>query len=208
MNHAVQQHIPEGYMEDARGRLVPISSIKEIDMVRHDLVIEITNKAKELQKAIRDFKLNTLGDIEAFIDLSAEKYGVSVGGKKGNVSLLSFDGGLKVQRKIADRISFDERLQAAKVLIDQCLNRWSTGATSELKTIVEDAFRVDKEGKIQTKEVLKLRRHNFDDPEWLQAMEAISDSVQITGTQTYVNIYERDSLDAPYLSISLNMAKL
>lgn len=208
MNQAVQQQIPEGYMEDTKGRLVPVDSIKEIDMVRHELVVEITNKAKELQTAIRDFKLNTLGDIEAFIDLSAEKYGVSVGGKKGNVTLLSFDGGLKVQRKIADRISFDERLQAAKVLIDQCLNRWSTGATSELKTIVEDAFRVDKEGKIQTKEVLKLRRHNFDDPEWLQAMEAISDSVQVTGTQTYVNIYERDNVDAPYLSITLNMAKL
>jgi hypothetical protein len=34
---------------------------------------------------------------------------------------------------MADRIAFDERLQAAKSLIDQCLADWTEDARQELK---------------------------------------------------------------------------
>lgn len=208
MNQAVQKQIPEGYMEDAKGRLVAVESIKEIDLVRHELVVEIAGKVRELQQAIRDFKLGTLGDIEAFIDLSAEKYGVSIGGKKGNVTLTSLDGRMKVQRNIQEHIRFDERLQAAKELIDQCIHRWAEGSGAEIRVLVEDAFQVDKEGNISTGRVLGLRRHNFTDPEWLKAMDAIADSVQVTGSKTYVRVYARETQDGAWQAIPLDIAKL
>jgi hypothetical protein len=34
---------------------------------------------------------------------------------------------LKIQRNIAEHIVFDERLQAAKQLIDECLKEWTEG---------------------------------------------------------------------------------
>lgn len=204
----VQQVIPEGYMKDAKGRLVPISTIDEIDLTRHDLVGELITKAQALQQNMRDFKFAAMGDIGAFVDLSLEKYGVSLGGKKGNVSLVSFCGCYKVQRSIQESLKFDERLQAAKVLIDGCLHRWSEGSSDELKTIVNDAFQVDKEGEISTGRVLALRRHKIDDPKWRDAMEAIADSIQITGSQTYVRFYHRKEADKPWQAIALDMAKL
>ena len=177
---------------DAKGRLIPEDSIKPIDQARDELAIELVKKAKDLNRQLAQFKAAAFGDIESFVQLSAEEYGVHVGGKKGNVTLLSFDGKYKIQRQIADHITFDERLEAAKALIDECLKDWTDGARSEVKTIVQDAFRTDKQGNLRTGAVLALRRHDFDDPRWLKAMDAIADAVQVTGSKSYVRIYERN----------------
>jgi hypothetical protein len=195
-------------MKNSAGHLVPVETISDIDMVRHELVHEITHKALELQQAMRDFKMNTLGDVESFIDLSAEKYGVQIGGKKGNVTLVSFDGRYKLQRAIQESISFDERLQAAKALIDQCIHRWAKGSAAEIRALVEHAFQVDKEGNISTGRVLGLRRLSIDDEQWNQAMTAIADSIQITGSQTYIRLYERVGQSDQWRAIPLDLAKL
>lgn len=208
MTHQVQKQIPEGYLQDQAGRLVPIDMVSEIDITRHELVNEIVNKARELQEKMREFKLSTLGDVNAFVDLSAERYDIKLGGRKGNVTLVSFDGRYKVQRAISDSLVFDERLQVAKELIDQCIHRWSEGARDELKVIVDDAFQVDKTGKISTGRVLGLRRHKITDPQWLQAMDAIADSIQVTGSKTYIRLYERIGESDQWRPIALDLANL
>ncbi|EPQ0695436.1 DUF3164 family protein, partial [Pseudomonas aeruginosa] len=184
-------HVPAGYRMDAKGRLVPEEMIKPIDLERDRLVQEIVAKGKVLNKALLDFKLATFGDIEAFITLSAEQYQAKVGGKKGNASLVSFDGRYKVIRAMADNIAFDERLQAAKALIDECLHEWTEGARAEVITLINDAFRVDQAGNIRTGSVLALRRLQIDDERWQRAMQAIGEAVQVVSTKAYVRIQER-----------------
>lgn len=200
--------IPDGFRQDAKNRLIPEESIKPIDLARDELVHELVGKAIELHRALAQFKAGAFGDIESFVQLSAEEYGVSVGGKKGNVSLLSFDGRYKIQRAIQDHITFDERLEAAKGLIDECLRDWTDGARSEIKVIVQDAFRTDRQGNLRTGAVLALRRHDFADPRWLKAMDAIADAVQVTGSKSYVRIYERIGDSDQYRPISLNIAEV
>ncbi|REM31517.1 DUF3164 family protein, partial [Mycobacterium tuberculosis] len=73
---------------------------------------------------------------------------------------------------------FDERLQAAKALIDECIQSWSKSSNVNLKVLVNDAFQVDQQGKISTGRVLGLRRHDIDDEKWQLAMKAIGDSMQ------------------------------
>jgi hypothetical protein len=193
------------YRQDAQGRLIPLAHIKPIDLARDDLVQEIARKAKALSAAIAEFKMATFGDIGAFVQLSAEQYRVHIGGKKGNVQLLSFDGRYKVQRAVQESIAFDERLQAAKTLIDECLTEWTEGARSELRALINDAFRVDQAGNIRTGQVLSLRRLAIDDPRWQQAMTAIAEAVQVVGSKSYVRVYERDD-NGVYWPISLDIA--
>lgn len=197
---------PSGYMKDQAGRLVPIESVKQIDIERDKLVKEIIGRAKTLNGQIGEFKAAAFGDIAAFIELSAEQYGAKVGGTKGNVTLLSFDGKYKVQRAIAEHISFDERLQAAKALIDECIHDWSQGSRPELKVLVNDAFQVDKEGNINTGRVLGLRRMDIADGRWNKAMQAIGDAVQVVGSKSYIRVYERDDASGDYNPISLDVA--
>lgn len=200
--------IPPGYRRDALNRLVPESLIKPIDLERDKLVIEIVERARKQHAALARFKGQTFGDIEAFIELSAEQYNVKLGGKKGNVSLLSFDGCYRVDRSVQETIKFDERLQAAKELIDLCLQDWTQGSRDELKVIVNDAFRVDTSGEIRAGRVLALRRYDFADERWLRAMQAVSDAVQVTGTKLYIRVYERVGDTNQYKPISLDIATI
>ena len=152
-------------------------------------------------------KTSLFGDTAAFVSTSAEVYGVKIGGKKGNVSLTTFDGRLKLTRQMADLISFDERLQAAKELIDQCLNDWTANARPELKAIVDQAFEVDQAGKISTGKVLSLRRLDIGDERWKRAMHIIGESLQCTGSKPYIRAQIRDE-NGKYQTISLDMASV
>ena len=114
---------------------------------------------------------------------------------------------MKVQLAISEHLSFDERLQAAKKLIDECLTDWTGDSRDEIKTIVLDAFQVDKEGRINTGRILGLRRLPIDDARWLKAMQAIADSMQVVGSKTYLRIYERVA-DGRYIAIALDLAAL
>ncbi|WP_420598608.1 DUF3164 family protein [Neptuniibacter sp.] len=208
MSNPEQKHIPEGYMEDQSGRLVPIEKIKQIDLTRHDLVNALVNKAREAQELLAKFKVDALQEIQSFIDLSAMEYDIPLGGKKGNVTLTAYDGRYRIQRQIAESLVFDERLQVAKELIDKCIHRWAEGSADEIKALVDHAFQVDKEGKISTGRVLGLRRLDIKDDEWLKAMEAIADSIQVTGSKTYIRVYERVGQSENWKPISLDIAAL
>lgn len=198
--------IPDGYFQDAEGRLVHESMIKDIDKARDELVQELIQLAKAQREALAKFKAQAFGDIEAFIDMSGEQYGVKLGGKKGNVTLYSFDGRYKLQRAIQETIVFDERLQSAKSLIDQCLKDWSEGARPELMALVNDAFRVDTKGDIRTARVLALRRLDIEDERWKTAMMAIGEACQVVGSKSYVRFYERVGDTNKYQAISLDIA--
>lgn len=198
--------IPEGFRQDAKGHLVPVKMIKPIDLARDELVIELVDKAKAISKTLGVFKAGAFGDIKAFVEMSAEQYKATIGGKKGNVTLLSFDGRYKIVHAVQDSIKFDERLQAARALIDECAVEWTQDARSEVRVLVNEAFRTDKEGEISTGRVLALRRLEISDLRWQRAMQAISDAVQVVGSKSYVRIYERIGDSDQYASIPLDIA--
>lgn len=198
--------VPEGYMKDQLGRLVPVEQVKEIDQARDALVREIVGKALDVSTQIREFKTGVMGDIQAFVDLSAERFQAKVGGAKGNITLLSYDGRFKVQRAIDEYIVFDERLQVAKALIDECIHAWSEGSRSEIRVLINDAFQVDQQGKVNTKRILGLRRLDITDERWKRAMDAIGESIQIAGSKAYIRVYERQA-DGGYEQISLDVSR-
>ncbi|NBJ36596.1 DUF3164 family protein [Serratia fonticola] len=194
-----------GYRQNAQGHLVPQELIRPVDKLRDDVVLDIVDAARVLRQAMADFKAASMRKIEDFIDLSSNEYGVEYGGTKGNVTLPSFDGQFKILRAIGDHRVFDERIQAAKKLIDECVVEWSDGANVNLKALVDHAFRVNKQGRIDINQVLGLRQLAIDDPRWLEAMSAIADAIQVTGTSQYLRIYQRQP-NGKYEQISLDMS--
>lgn len=200
--------VPEGYRKDGQGRLVPVDTIKPIDLDRDRLVVLIAEKAQALNALLVEFKGTVFGDIETFLDHSAKAYKVKPRGSKGkgNLSLVSFDGRYKVQRAVAEYITFDERLQVAKSLIDECIHDWSQGSRSELRVLINDAFQVDQAGNINMGRVLGLRKLAIDDKRWKRAMEAISDAIKVTGSKAYVRVYERVGDSNEYRPICLDLA--
>jgi|TARA_R110001583_G_scaffold23841_2_gene87482 hypothetical protein len=208
MNNQTQTSIiPTGYRQNAKGDLVPEDRIKAVDKIRDEVVNNVVSAAKSLRQAMLEFKLSTMGQIADFVDLSAEEYGVKYGGNKGNVLLTSFDGKYQVRRAVGEHRVFDERIQTAKSLIDDCIKRWSGGADTRLMAMVEHAFRVNQQGRIDVNQVLSLRQLDIDDAKWKQAMDAIADAIQVTGTSEYLRLYERQA-NGKYTQLPLDISSL
>lgn len=186
-----QNEIPKGYLVDHQGRLVPEKLIKPIDGLRNDAVMQIVDEALHLNENLRVFKRSALDIIEAFTMLSAEQYNTKLGGKKGNLTLTSFDGRYRVQKTNSEFLTCDERLEIARELINECIELWSEGSRDEIRVLVQSAFKTNNDGIISISKVLGLRQLNIKDKKWLKAMEAITDSIQVTGSKTYIRVYER-----------------
>ncbi len=202
----IPETIPEGYMRNASGHLVPVGKVREHDKLRDSTVRSLVADAMEAHARLVAFKTKALGDIADLVRIAGEKYDVALGGKKGNVSLISYDGKYKVVRSIADRIIFTEEIEAAKELINRCIARWSEGANDNIRVLVERAFSKDKNGQLKTASVLELMRLEIADDEWKRAMKAINDAVQVTGTATYVRVYVRVGDSDQYEAIPLDLA--
>lgn len=192
-------------MTNAQGHIVPIDKVRPIDLARDDLVKEIVTKARDTSQTIAIFKEGIFADIAAFVQLSAEQYGARLGGDKGNVTLMSYDGQYKVVRAIQEHIAFDEKLQAAKALVDECISDWSQGSRSEIRALIARAFDTDREGNINVGRILALRQVDISDARWLMAMKALSDAIFVVGSKSYIRVYERDE-KGQYKPIPLDVA--
>lgn len=199
---------PEGFVQDAKGRLVPEAQIRPTDALEDQTVRVIMGFAVELANQIDRFFDHTQIDLEAFLQTLGEKYGATKRGAegKGNVSLVTLDGLMKVQFAIADRLVFGPELQVAKSLFDECLTDWASEARPELRAIITDAFQVDREGAVNKEAVLRLLRLEIDDPRWEQAQAAIRDAIRVIGTKRYIRFYVRDRHDGKFQPIPINIA--
>jgi hypothetical protein len=195
------------YMTDSQGRQVPAELVREIDKLRDQTVRKIADEALRMKEVLAEFKRRIRDDIYAFVDISANEFGRTWGGKKGNITLTTYDGRYRLIVAMNEQLVFDERLQVARQIIGGCLDKWSDGARPEIRMLVNDAFQVDKAGNISTARVLGLRRLDIRDEDWQQAMRAITESIQVSGSKQYLRFYERDE-QGEYVQIPLDVAAL
>lgn len=194
------------YMPDAKGSLVPIENVKMQHRVQDQTVRQIFAAAQLQAAALRAFKAKAFDDVDALQQLLEQEYKAKTGGAKGNLTLYSYDGLIRIQVQISDLIKFGPELQVAKTLLDECTGDWLVGSRSELRVIVMSAFRVDKEGQLNGGALLGLRRYEIDDERWVRAMKAIADSIQVIGSKRYIRFAHRASPKAPWVEVSLNVA--
>jgi len=195
------------YMQDAKGKLVPVELVKAADKLQDETVRTILGYAEELSAQIGRFKQHTFDDLSAFEAVLAQEYGATRGGTKGNKTFMTFDGLMKVTVQVADFIDFGPELQQAKALVDECLNEWSADSRPEIRAIITRAFNTDREGKINRAEIFMLLRLDIDDDRWLRAMQAIRDAMRIVGSKTYVRCHRRPSIEAAWEAVTIHLAK-
>lgn len=198
--------VPPGFRRNGQGAMVHESLILPIDMARDELVCSLSERAAKLSAELAALRQSAFDDIAAFIALSAEQYQTTVGGTKGNVTLYSFDQKYRIQFACQASIAFDEKLQAARSLVDACIADWTEGSRPELKALVVQAFDADREGQVNTGRILALRRLQIDDERWKRAMQAIGESILVVGSKQYVRFYVRKPGTDEYVGIRLDLA--
>ncbi|AIC20183.1 DUF3164 family protein [Pseudomonas chlororaphis] len=199
-------NIPAGFVRNAIGHLVPVDQVREQDKLRDQVAGELAEAAKKLHLDLKNFKKKSLGDIADLISIAGERYGVQMGGKKGNVTIATYDGKYKVVRSHADRLTFTEEMEVAKVMVYDCIKTWSKGADNHLLAIVDRTFSPNRNGQIKTSDVLDLLRLEIDDDTWKAAMKAVKDSILVSGSAVYIRVYERVNGTDEYRAIPLDLA--
>ena len=210
----MSENIPDGYMKNALGHLVPKSQVREQDLLRDDTARRIAAKWISLHEAMKALKAEAFADVDDHIRIAGDKYGLELGGEKGGVTISSYDGSIKIVRSVADSITFTEEIEAAKALIERCLDRWSKAAETadgaagvqNLRAIAGRAFAKNRQGNLKKNDVLDLLRSEIKDSDWELAQAAIRDSIKVTGTSTYIRVYVRKGDTGQYEAIPLDMA--
>ena len=201
------QHIAgTDYMRDAKGSLVPVDLVKPADKLEDETVRKVIGYAIDLSNQISRFRGHTMTDLGEFDALLAQEYNVKKGGKKGNRTYVTFDGLQKVVVQVQDSVDFGPQLQQAKNLLDECMNEWAADARPEIKAIITRAFNTDKEGKVNRSEIFMLLRLDITDERWQEAMRAIRDAMRVVCSKEYVRFYIRNSIEAPWQPILINIA--
>ena len=199
--------IPDGYMMDAKRRLVPEHLVKETDLLQDQMVRKVMEYTDELSGQIARFKAHCFDDIGAYLDLLAEKYRWKPKeGAKGNMTFTSYDGTLMVKVAIADTLTFGPELQIAKELIDECIAEWAEGSRDEIRALVAYAFQTDKEGQVSREAIFSLRRIDIDDERWKSAISAINDSIRVQGSKTYLRFYRRVQPTDRWQMVTIDLA--
>lgn len=201
---------------NAAGHHVPLSQISDYEQMKDELTRRLCDGAEQVSAVMATFKKAALDEMLAARALMFERYGAKIGGPKGGFSLKSFDGSVEAEVSVADRVSFGPELQAAKALIDECIESWADDGDLDprIRTLVEHAFQVNKAGRIDTQRVLGLRklpmkdRHGNPDAGWARAMEAVTDALNVDGTATYLRFYRRNPKTNRMEQISLSFPDL
>jgi hypothetical protein len=194
------------HLTDPKGRLVPIDLVKPVDLLMDETVRKVAHFAQTLSAQVARFKQHTLDDIAGFKALLAQEHGTTIGGGKGNITLTSFDGLVKVSVKIADLTIFGPELQDAKAKVTECIRTWAEGAAPELIALVESAFQVDQEGRVNRSDLLYLLRLNIDHPTWLEGMDLIRKAERPMGTKEYVQVHVRPHTGAKWEHVTIDVA--
>ena len=208
MSNTTEIQIPQGFRMNGKGDLVHESNIKPVQLLEDELVLKMALQAEELNGKLAQFKCTGLSEIEALIENVGLNYNVKIGGKKGNVQLLTFDGKYKLSRTVSDRITFSTEILVAKELIDRCLRKWAQGANKHLIAIAEKAFKTNSKNELKVSAVMDLFSYDIDDPEWLLALDAVRDAIKVVGSTTYMLVHKRDDDTGEYHALSLNLASV
>ncbi|ALF02128.1 DUF3164 family protein [Salipiger abyssi] len=195
------------YMADAKGNLTPIELIRPQHLLEDETVRKIMGYALALSDQVKRFKAHTFEDLGAFDEILAQEYKLTKGGPKGNRTYQTHDGLMKVEVRVADLIDFGPELQVAKSLLDECLNEWSEESRPEIRALITETFNTDKEGQVNRALLFTLLRMDVNDSRWNRAMEAIRQAIRVVGSKTYYRIQTRESFDAPWQTVTIDLAK-
>lgn len=193
------------YWENALGNLVPEEMVKPYEQLKNEVVESVSKKVVQMRKNMEDLKKDAMEEIDSFMELAAQEYNVNLGGKKGNVTLTSFDGQIKIVIANSTNQEFNEKINLAKSLIDEYLTELTKDSAVELKTIISSAFKI-RQGKLDVRRILELRSYDIKNDKWKKAMELINESLEITSSNRCFRLYIRDSKGIGYDRLNMDFA--
>lgn len=189
---------------NSAGLEVPEQYVPKMEKRKTKTALALLAQAKKLQKQVSQFKTFSLTSLDSIYNEMLAEAKVSQT-QKGNFSISTFDGNVKIEVRIQDTIDFDDRITLAKAKIDQLIEQKKTaGSDMELVTIASSAFQTSG-GKLDTKKVFSLFEYKITNPLWVEAMDLIRDSIKRKFSKRHVRFFEKNA-EGEFIAVKLDFS--
>ena len=190
--------VPEGYVKNAKGWMMPASSVREKDALEDRLVDAMYLQAAAVAEACRFLKLAALSESHALVWMAVADAGGDGSSEAGKVTLQNLRATRRIVIDRRDTVSFGPEVQAAKEMVMACVRRWGQGANTNLVQLAMAAFQANANGDLSVGKVAALWRMECEDEDWQKAMQALKESLRPSGTATYLRFHERADPDGKW----------
>lgn len=204
-----QQKGTDNLWTDESGQQIPYNRTTKVERLHERSAAKIAREAINLNK-----RLNTFNNV--ITELSNEAYEAFMDSKevkkvtKGNYTWYNFDRSIKIEINVNEPIKFDElTITAAKEKLDTFLDRNITSKNEFIKQMVIDAFETQRNGQLDTKQVLKLTRYETKVKNELfsEAIKLIREAIRRPKSKTYRRVWIKDE-QGSYKNIELNLSSI
>lgn len=191
------------YYQRADGSLVPETMVKDEDKLKDNLVNDLAIKILGLRADMDTLKKSVMEDMDSFIRLMAENYGVDIETKCGSYNLTTYDGKYRLRIETNDYTRYNEKVYIAKELIDEYIDESTKDASDTVRTIVSTAFQLH-QGHFDAKAISRLRQLAITDEKWKKAMDVLDDAREVVTTGRSLRLYVKN--DSGYELVNMNFS--
>lgn len=191
-------------MKDNNGHDVPVKYVSKYDRLRDERTKRILARFRKERKALEVVVRDSLADI-AVIQGARE----AAAAEKGNFSVTSFDGLVRVAIDQAWHIELDDRVRDARDRMLAYARKLCSKAgpdAAALLEIVEEAFAANSAGRLSVGRVLSLCRRNITAREWTEARDMLLASLQPEKGRCYIHVYSRPDMQHDFEMVRLDLA--
>jgi hypothetical protein len=204
----MKQELKQEFWTNEAGQRVPTKYLNKSDKLKERYAHMLARKAAALSKAIAEFKqLSDTCNDEVF-QASMDDYKVKRD-TKGNFGYGCFDGEVKVEVSVNERITFDDlAIAAAKQKLDEFLHKSIDAKVDFVRELVVDAFSTTR-GKLDAKKVMSLTRYKdkVKDELFQESIALIEKAIRRPDSKRYTRFYTRQD-DGSYKAIELNFSSI
>lgn len=197
---------------DETGMEIPANRITRSEKLREARLESLAKKARKMNEQLAAFKDEFANAVDEIFAAVMEENGIDVTERKGNFLTKNFDGSIKAEVDVNERIEFDNTLIAvAKEHFDEFLNNGTGGIDEMIRELIMDAFN-NSRGRLDAKKITSLLKYRsrIDPkkyPSFHKAVDAIEKSISRPSSKRYFRLSERDA-EGKYNAIDLNFSSI
>lgn len=198
-----------GYVFVEDGQMKLETKLSDYERRREALLQPLAHEWIEKWLSIADLAARFNDAFDELEELNAPKQTKRVtAGKKPSLSVFLLDRSVRLSRARNDTVRYEEdKLLAAKALVDECVTRWSEGGRDEIRQLAEMSFTKNAKGEYSRSGMVRLRRMNSTDPLWEEAMNQIRKAEIVDGVTSYLLVSVRDK-DGKYHPLPMDIASI
>ncbi|MFT8896745.1 MAG: DUF3164 family protein [Acetobacter sp.] len=184
----------EEMIRNGDGCLVPVSRLRPDVVLTDQVTRSIVRKMRELAEHNARVKREIFEEVQAYQELMFERYRAKLGGRRGGLTISSFNDLQRVTLQTTDYSRVTAALPAAQALMNEILDDLTGNVGADIRTLIMAAFeRDEKTGRVNVQRLNGLKKYSLDHPKWPDFIMAINDAIEPAGSKESVRAYARSS---------------